>query len=161
MSDCRKIIGIDPGLASTGIGIIKGSSYKIISYGFGCIKTSKDINQQDRLYKIYNDVSNILKHEKPSIAIIEDVFSIPEYPKSGIVLGKVCGAISLACSASGIGILEIQVRLAKQILTGNGSCSKEQLEKAVRKRLNHFEKISPYHASDALALAIIGLTRGS
>ncbi|MCB9480488.1 MAG: crossover junction endodeoxyribonuclease RuvC [Desulfobacteraceae bacterium] len=161
MTDCRKIIGIDPGLASTGVGIINGCSGKITSYGFGCIKTSKEINQQDRLYKIYKDIFNILEQEKPSIVIIEDVFSIPEFPKSGIILGKVCGAISLACSCSGISMLEVQVRLAKQILTGNGNCSKQQLENAVRKRLNHYEKIKPYHASDALALAIIGLSRSS
>jgi crossover junction endodeoxyribonuclease RuvC len=160
MKAYRKIVGIDPGLASTGIGIVKGNSDKILSYGFGCIKTSKEMNQQSRLYKIHKEISQIIEKEKPSIVIIEDVFSIPEFPKSGIILGKVCGVVSLACSMAGIGILEIQVRLAKQILTGNGNCSKEQLEKSVRKRLNHFEKISPYHASDALALAIIGLSRG-
>ena len=124
-------------------------------------KTSSEMTHQSRLYKIHEEILKILEKEQPSIVVIEDVFSIPEYPKSGIILGKVCGAVSLACSKSGVGILEVQVRLAKQILTGNGSCSKEQLEKAVRKRLNHFEKISPYHASDALALAIIGLSRGS
>ncbi|MDY0131453.1 MAG: crossover junction endodeoxyribonuclease RuvC [Desulforegulaceae bacterium] len=161
MTDYRKIIGIDPGLASTGIGIVKGNKDKIVSYGFGCIETSSKLSQQLRLYKIYKEISDILEKEKPSIIIIEDVFSLPRFPKSGIILGKVCGVVSLASSIHGLGVLEIQVRLAKQILTGSGSCSKEQLEKAVRQRLEHFEKIKPYHASDALALAIIGLTRGN
>ncbi|MGM0417395.1 MAG: crossover junction endodeoxyribonuclease RuvC [Thermodesulfobacteriota bacterium] len=156
----KKIIGIDPGLASTGVGIVKGSSGKILSYGFGCIETSPDMCMQERIFKIFQEISDIIKNENPAGIVIEDIFSLPEYPKSGIILGKVSGAILCACSVNGVATAEIQVRLAKQILTGNGNAAKEQLEKAVRKNLNHKEKISPFHASDALALAIVGLTRG-
>ncbi|PID77809.1 MAG: crossover junction endodeoxyribonuclease [Deltaproteobacteria bacterium] len=160
MVNFSKIIGFDPGLASTGVGIVKGSSKKIISYGFGCITTSPEMIHQYRIYKIFKETEDIIKEEKPSLVMLEDVFSIPEYPKSGILLGKVSGAILSACANHGVDVVEVQVRLAKEILTGNGKASKEQLEKAVREYLCHGEKISPFHASDALALAIIGIRRG-
>lgn len=160
MSQVKKIIGIDPGLASTGVGIIRGLSGKIVSYGFGCIETSPKVSHQYRLHKIFNEISDILKVEKPDLVVIEDAFSIPKFPKSGIVLGKVIGSVMCACSIAGVDMAEIEVKLAKQILTGNGRASKDQLERAVRTQLGHNEKICPDHASDALALAIIGLTRG-
>lgn len=159
MSKVQKVIGLDPGLASTGVGIIKGSPEKIVSYGFGCIETSPSMPQQYRIHKIYTEITDLIEREEPSLIVIEDIFSLPKYPKSGIILGKVTGAIMAASANFGVDMVEVQVRLAKQILTGNGKATKEQLEKAVRSNLKHNEKIKPYHASDALALAMIGIVR--
>ena len=91
--------------------------------------------------------------------VLEDVYSLKRYPKSGILLGQVTGVIQLAGFLAAVPSTEVSVREAKQILTGNGSASKEQLEKAVRHRLNHKIRIKPVHASDAAGLAIIGLYR--
>jgi crossover junction endodeoxyribonuclease RuvC len=91
--------------------------------------------------------------------VLEDVFSLEKYPKSGIVLGKVCGVLLLAGTQSGVPLTEVPVRQAKQILTGNGKATKEQLERAVRRTLCAPSPIRPFHASDALGLALIGLFR--
>lgn len=91
--------------------------------------------------------------------VVEDVFSLERYPKSGILLGKVTGVILLAGAHAGVPVIEIPVRESKKILSGNGNAGKEQLEKAVRNHLGHGEQIRPFHASDALALALIGLFR--
>jgi crossover junction endodeoxyribonuclease RuvC len=91
--------------------------------------------------------------------VVEDVFSLNNYPTSGILLGKVSGVILLAGFQAGIPVAEVAVREAKKILTGNGRASKEQLEKAVRRQLNLKNPIRPFHASDALGLAMIGLFR--
>jgi crossover junction endodeoxyribonuclease RuvC len=91
--------------------------------------------------------------------IVEDVFSLEKYPRSGIVLGKVTGVILLAGALNNLPIQEIPVREAKQVLTGNGNASKAQLEKSVRSRLALTTPIKPDHASDALGLAIIGMMR--
>jgi crossover junction endodeoxyribonuclease RuvC len=91
--------------------------------------------------------------------VVEDVFSLNNYPTSGILLGKVSGVILLAGHQAGIPVMEIPVREAKKILTGNGKASKEQLEKAVRQKLNLEKPIRPFHASDAMGLALIGLYR--
>ncbi len=91
--------------------------------------------------------------------VVEDIFSLQKYPKSGITLGKVTGIILLAGYQVDVPVTEVPVREAKQVLTGNGNASKMQLERAVRHFLNLTTPIKPYHASDAIGLALIGLFR--
>jgi crossover junction endodeoxyribonuclease RuvC len=154
-----KIIGIDPGLSSTGIGIVKGKGLSVHTYAFGTIHTTKDLTLPDRLHQIFSKLSETLKNEMPDYMVVEDVFSLNNYPTSGILLGKVSGVILLAGHQAGVPVTEIPVREAKKILTGNGRASKEQLEKAVRQKLNLAKPIRPFHASDAMGLALIGLYR--
>ena len=91
--------------------------------------------------------------------VVEDVFSLQKYPKSGITLGKVTGVILLAGYQVNVPVTEIPVCEVKKILTGNGNAGKMQIEIAVRHFLNLTTPIRPYHASDALGLALIGLFR--
>ena len=154
-----KIIGIDPGLSATGIGIIKGHGSKIDGYSFGSISTSTNSALPKRLDKIFSKLVQILSQEQPDLMVIEDVYSLKKYPKSGIMLGQVTGIVLLAGFQSSVPSIEIPVREAKQILTGNGNANKAQLEKAVRHRLKHKEPIRPSHASDAIGMALIGLYR--
>ena len=154
-----KIIGIDPGLAATGIGIVGGMGIKVTSYSFSSIQTTKDLPLAKRLDRIFTQLINIMEIERPDLMVVEDVFSLEKYPTSGITLGKVTGIVLLAGSRSNVPITEMPVRLAKQVLTGNGNATKAQLEKSVRHHLNISKPIRPYHASDALALAMIGLFR--
>lgn len=153
------IAGVDPGLAATGLGLIRACGYKIEDYAFGCIKTSSKIDIASRLEIIYNRLSDFLESYKPDIVVIEDVFSVEAYPKSGIMLGNVIGVILLASRQKKISVVNIAAREAKKSLSGNGAANKQQLEQAVRSFLKHSERISPSHASDALALAIAGLNR--
>ena len=154
-----KILGIDPGLAATGIGIVDGERLTARQFAHGVIKTHQNDSLPHRLEFIYNRVEIIIKSERPDLIIIEDIFSLDRFPRSGIVLGKVSGVIILACQQAGIEVSEIPVREAKKVLTGNGGATKEQLEKAVRKALQHTSPIRPFHASDALGLALLGLFR--
>ena len=112
-----------------------------------------------RLNQIFSKLLILLKDEKPDLMVIEDIFSLQKYPKSGITLGKVTGVILLAGYQVDVPVTEVPVREAKQVLTGNGNASKMQLERAVRHFLNLTTPIKPYHASDALGLALIGLFR--
>ena len=154
-----KIIGIDPGLSATGIGIVEGHGSKIEGYSFGSINTSTNSTLPERLEKIFSKLALILTREQPDLMVVEDVYSLKKYPKSGIMLGQVTGVVLLAGFQASVSSIEIPVREAKQILTGNGNANKAQLEKAVRHRLNHKEPIRPSHASDAVGLALIGLYR--
>ena len=91
--------------------------------------------------------------------VVEDVFSVDKFPNAGIALGKVTGVILLAGCRMEVPVIEVPVRESKQVLTGNGNATKMQLEKAVRSLLNLATPIRPYHASDAMGLALIGLYR--
>ena len=114
-----------------------------------------------RLQHIYSEIYTIFSHEQPDLIVLEDIFSLKQYPKSGITLAKVSGVILLAASYFDIDIFEIPVREAKKVFTGNGKASKQQLEKSVRYLLGREEPIKSNHASDALALGLIGLFRGN
>jgi len=153
------IIGIDPGLAATGVGIVRGNGFRIEGYSFGSINTSQNNSLPNRLDRIFSKLLQILKDESPDLMVVEDVFSLARYPKSGISLGQVAGVVMLSGCRAGVSSVEIPVREAKQVLTGNGNAGKMQLEEAVRHRLNHKTPIRPYHASDAMGLALIGFYR--
>jgi crossover junction endodeoxyribonuclease RuvC len=154
-----KIIGIDPGLAATGIGIIEGRGLVVSGYAYGSVHTSARAEFADRLNHIYHRLTEWMTQEQPDLVIIEDAFSLKRYPKSGIALGKVIGVIMLAAVHINATIKEVSVREVKKILTGNGNANKGQLEAAIRHRLKVPEPIKPDHASDALGLALVGLYR--
>ncbi len=155
-----KVIGIDPGLANTGYGVVQGVGSRIQDYTFGTIRTSKAEAVPNRLDRIFSELFSILENEAPDLMVIEDIFSLGRYPKSSISLGKVCGVILLAGSRCGVPTVELPAREFKRILTGNGGATKAQTEKAVRHLLKRQKAISPSHASDALGLALVGLLRG-
>jgi crossover junction endodeoxyribonuclease RuvC len=146
-----KVIGIDPGLSSTGIGIVKGTDLKVKGFSFGSINTSKNLPLPGRLDKIFSNLLLLLKDERPDLMV--------KFPKAGITLGKVTGVVLLAGYQVDVPVTEVPVREAKQVLTGNGNANKMQLEKAVRCLLNLKDPIKPYHASDAMGLALLGLFR--
>jgi crossover junction endodeoxyribonuclease RuvC len=153
------VIGIDPGLSATGVGIVRGTGINVDGFSFGSIQTSKNLPLPSRLDQIFSNLVKVLKDETPDLMMVEDVFSIEKFPNAGITLGKVTGVVLLAGCRMEIPVVEISVRESKQVLTGNGNASKAQLEMAVRSLLNLAAPIRPYHASDAMGLALVGLFR--
>ena len=153
------VVGIDPGLAATGVAVVKGAGLCVSSFSYGAIKTSPGQKLQDRLNVIYSGLVSVIESEHPNLMVVEDVFSVEKFPQSGITLGKVTGVILLAGCRKNIPVMEVSVREAKQVLTGSGRAGKKQLEESIRRRLNHSMPIKPDHASDAMALAMIGLFR--
>ncbi|MDL1973769.1 MAG: crossover junction endodeoxyribonuclease RuvC [Deltaproteobacteria bacterium] len=154
-----KVIGIDPGLASTGVAVVYGNPNRISGYSFGTIRTSKERPIASRLHHIFNEIQKIIHKELPDIIVIEDIFSLQKYPDSGITLGKVCGVLILSGYLNDVPTVEIPAKVAKQVLTGNGNATKNQVEKAVRHLLDRPTPIRPSHSADALSFAIIGLYR--
>ncbi len=154
-----KIVGIDPGLSGTGIGIIQGDTSAIVHYAFGSIATDPKDSTPLRLNQIYSKTYDFLMEHSPDRVVIEDIYSLEKYPGSGIMLGKVTGVLLLAAHKAGLEVEEIPVREVKKIISGNGGANKHQMERAVRHLLDHDEPIRPFHASDALGLALTGYYR--
>lgn len=154
-----KVLGIDPGLADTGVGIVAGEKSEIHHYSFGTIHTTRDQSLPCRLNHIFSSITSLFESETPDIMVVEEVFSLKAYPASGITLGQVTGVILLAGYRADVDVVSVPVREAKQVVTGSGKAGKKQMAEAVRRLLNHAAPIRPDHASDALALAIMGLFR--
>ena len=154
-----KVVGIDPGLAGTGVGVIEGDRQKILEYSFGSIATDTKDPVNFRLNIIYSKILDFLCEQKPDYVVIEDIYSLDKYPGSGIMLGKVSGVILLATYKAGLNVEEIPVKQVKKIISGNGGADKHQMERSVRNLLKHEKPIRPFHASDALGLALTGYYR--
>ena len=154
-----KVVGIDPGLAGTGIAVIEGNNKEICGYSFGSITTDAKDSIPYRLHWIYSKTLEFLCKIQPEYVVIEDIYSLEKYPGSGIMLVKVSGVLLVAAYKAGLDVVEIPVREVKKIVSGNGSADKFQMERAVRNILKHEEPIRPFHASDALGLAITGYYR--
>ncbi|MFH2093516.1 MAG: crossover junction endodeoxyribonuclease RuvC [Pseudomonadota bacterium] len=154
-----KVVGIDPGLAGTGIGVIQGDSKEIVGYSFGSISTDPDDPIHLRLNIIYTKIFDFLCEQKPDHVVIEDIYSLEKYPGSGIMLGKVSGVLLLAAYKAGLNVEEIAVREVKKIVSGSGRADKHQMERTIRHLVGHKEPIRPFHASDALGLALTGYYR--
>ncbi|MFO7753940.1 MAG: crossover junction endodeoxyribonuclease RuvC [Desulfobacteraceae bacterium] len=154
-----RVVGIDPGLAGTGVGVVTGNGANVTGYAFGSIQTEKNQPVCRRLDTIYSKVTDFIIGQSPDLVIIEDIYSLEKYPGSGIMLGKVSGVLLLASYRSGAAVAEVAAKEAKKVVSASGNADKYQVERSVRHILHHGEKIRPFHASDALALALAGFFR--
>jgi len=148
------IMGIDPGLAKAGWGIIKAgddSSISILKYG--CISTSNTSSFSERLAVLYNKFIDIIKEYKPEEVAVEELF-FAKNSKTAIDVAQARGAIILAMNHSNIRVSEYTPLQIKQAVVGYGRAEKNQVQFMVRSLLKLKQIPKPDHASDALAAAI-------
>ncbi len=147
------IMGIDPGLASTGYGVVEKKDGKLSPLGFGGIETSPRQQLSSRLDKIYSEVRELIERYHPDLLVLEELFFNTNV-RSAMVVGQARGGIILAAAHAGIGVEEYTPLQVKQTLVGHGRADKRQVEYMVRTLLHIEGDIGSSHASDALALAI-------
>ncbi len=152
------ILGLDPGLASTGFGLIKATKNSPTLLKCGYIKTHQKDAVSVRLSQIYSDINAIIKEEFPDMMAIENVFSLVRYPKAGILLGCVLGVIYVIASNNNIRLMEVTPKEVKNSLIGYGNADKKQIKKMVQHIFN-VEQIKSFHAADALAIALTAFYR--
>ena len=147
-----RILGIDPGLGTTGYGIIEGRNFKVIEAGI--IKTQTNTPIQARLKKIFNGISEIIKEHKPDVLVLEKIYSHYKHPTTAILMGHARAAICLACGTNGVSLINYPSTKIKKTITGNGHASKQQVQRMVTNILKLKEAPEPVDVSDALAMAI-------
>ncbi|HBE44785.1 MAG TPA: crossover junction endodeoxyribonuclease [Deltaproteobacteria bacterium] len=152
------ILGIDPGLQSTGFGAIKGDKRRPALIRAGYIKTSPKAHISSRLFQIYSDTNTLIKETEPDLVAIENVFSLVRYPRAGILLGSVIGVIYLSVFQQNLSVIEITPKEVKNALVGYGNANKSQIRETIQKELNMPEG-SSFHAADALAVALTAFYR--
>ncbi|HRY60015.1 MAG TPA: crossover junction endodeoxyribonuclease RuvC [Patescibacteria group bacterium] len=148
-----KILGIDPGTATTGWGVIKFESGKFKVEGCGCIFTPAKQNQAIRLAHIYSELVKIIKKEKPDVVAIEKLFFINNI-KTAMTVGEARGVCLLVAEQSRVKIFEYTPLQVKQSLTGYGKAEKSQIQMMVKMILKLKEIPKPDDMADALAIAI-------
>ncbi|PIR53667.1 crossover junction endodeoxyribonuclease RuvC [Candidatus Peregrinibacteria bacterium CG10_big_fil_rev_8_21_14_0_10_42_8] len=155
-----KIIGIDPGLATIGIGLIEsGSSQSITPIEWLTIETKAGLPMADRLREIADDLTEYLKENQPELAVIEKLyFSVNE--KTALDVAQARGVILATVAATGIPIIEPTPPQLKSCITGDGQADKKQMQEMVKIIMNLEEIPQPDDAADALALAAFGAYQG-
>lgn len=152
------ILGIDPGLASTGFGAIRCDKVTPSIVKCGYIKTSAKEPVSNRLFQIYSDINQLIRSLNPDLIAIENIFSLVRYPKAGILLGGVLGIIYLSVSQNNVSMIEITPKEVKNSLTGYGGANKYQVREAI-KNLLKMTDVKSFHATDALAIALTAFYR--
>lgn len=152
------ILGIDPGTADTGYGVIIWEKNSV-SYGdYGSVRTRADLEMPKRLNNLYRDLAKIFEHNKPELVIIERLF-FNTNAKTAISVGQARGVIMLLAAQHNAAVVEYTALQAKLAITGYGRASKQEMQKKVGEILKIEKKITPDDAADGLAMALCHLSK--
>ncbi|HCU07466.1 MAG TPA: crossover junction endodeoxyribonuclease RuvC [Clostridiales bacterium] len=148
-----RIIGIDPGYAIMGYGIIDQNGNRFTPVTFGCVTTDKALPMPDRLKRLYEGLTEVIAVHQPEEASIEQLF-FNTNTTTAIQVGQARGVAILACANSGLSIFEYTPLQIKTSITGYGRAQKDQMQSMIKMLLNLTQIPKPDDAADALAAAL-------
>ena len=149
-----RILGIDPGLNTTGYGVLQAENRQLSVIEAGIIRGGSERDLAPRLQRLFEGVSDLVLALKPDVAAIEELYSHYDRPRTAILMGHARGVLFLAIGRAGIPIQSYSATQIKRILTGSGRAPKSQVQLAVARQLNLAETPEPPDVADALATAI-------
>ncbi len=153
------ILGIDPGTATTGFGVINDKAGKLDVLDWGLIETDKARPTEKRLQDIYRDTLVLLKKHKPDIFVFEKIF-FANNAKTAIAIGQAQGVMLLAACKQKTAVVSYAPGTIKKVISGSGKAKKKEMQKSVRKILGPKIKSKAHkkthfdNAADALAIAL-------
>jgi len=148
-----RIIGVDPGLAASGWGVVELSNGKPKYIAHGCIETSAEESGPVRLVHIYRSFLKVLRKYKPAEAAMEDLF-FGKNISSAMAVAEARGVLLMTLGSKGIPVQELAPNTIKKAVTGVTKADKKQIQEMVRVILDLKEIPKPDHAADALGAAI-------
>lgn len=151
-----RIIGVDPGTAITGWGVVEGDDDNLRMLGGGVINTAAGLPLPQRLQIIYRELTRLIEQWQPEAAAIEELF-FSKNAKTALAVGHGRGAAMLALANANLPITEYKPLEIKQAITGHGGADKLQMQHMVKLLLNLNDIPRPDDAADALAVAICHL----
>lgn len=148
------VLGIDPGLARMGYGVIEKTGNKALHVTHGCITTAReDTSPGARLNHLYGELKGLFLEHHPECAAVETLF-FSKNITSAMGVAEVRGIILLACEQEHIPVTEYTPNQVKQAITGSGRADKKQVQEMIR-RLLHLQEIPrPDDAADGLSIAL-------
>lgn len=147
------ILGLDPGTATTGYGVIRvlGNRFQMLEYGI--ISTPAKNPMEKRLEMIYDNLQELLQKWQPDQAAVEELF-FNQNITTAITVGQARGVLLLCCAQNNVPLAEYTPLQVKQALVGYGRADKKQIQQMVKMFLNLADIPKPDDAADALAIAI-------
>jgi crossover junction endodeoxyribonuclease RuvC len=156
MTTPRRILGIDPGLAITGYGVIEIASPQPTIREAGIVRTADD-HAEDmaaKVLSVYKGIVEIIDQFKPEAMAVEQLYAHYDHPRTAILMGHARGVIFLAAAQSGIPVISYASTQVKKIVTGNGRASKEQVQRTIQRELGLATLPEPPDVADAIAVAL-------
>jgi crossover junction endodeoxyribonuclease RuvC len=149
----KVILGIDPGLARMGYGVISQSGSQLKALEYGTMTSEAHTEAEQRLVVLFEKLQKVLKKVKPDEVAIEELF-FARNVKTAISVGQARGVALLACGLANVPVFEYKPMEVKQAVAGFGAADKEQIQKMVKLLLGLSEVPKPDDTADALAIAI-------
>lgn len=149
-----RILGIDPGLHTTGYGLINGEGLRVILIEAGFIRTNPKDNLPARLGHIHRAVNKIIRKFKPEVLVLEKLYAHWKHPTTAYILGYARGMVCLAAEENNLALFEYAATRIKKALVGNGHASKLQMQRMIQELLTLKTMPEPPDVSDAIALAV-------
>jgi len=152
----RRILGIDPGLAITGYGVLEFAQPRPIVCEAGIIRTADDdaTEMADKVLSVYNGLVEVIAQFKPEAMAVEQLYAHYDHPRTAILMGHARGVIFLAAAQQQIPVVSYASTHVKKIITGNGRASKEQVQRTIQSELGLANLPEPPDVADALAVAL-------
>ena len=154
------VLGIDPGLTTTGYGVIASSGSSDRAVAAGAIRTEPSQPVTSRLAELARDLREIVGEHQPSTAAIEQVF-VNNNRQTAMSVARASGVALLVLGEAGIEVAEYTPSAVKKALTGSGSADKEQVQRVIAMRLGLDAAPEPADAADALAVALCHVQHGA
>jgi crossover junction endodeoxyribonuclease RuvC len=148
-----KVIGIDPGTAACGYGIVQGSGNRLRALDHGWWQTSARERPEIRLRTIFDGVAGLIEQHSPDAVVLEESY-VGADARIALSVGQARGAILVACALAGVACAEYAPARVKSAVCGYGRADKAQVQRMVKAILAMQELPKPDHAADALAVAI-------
>jgi crossover junction endodeoxyribonuclease RuvC len=148
-----KVVGIDPGTAACGYGIVQGSGGRLRAVDHGWWRTEAHERPELRLKTIFDAVAALVAEHRPDAVVLEESF-VGADARTALSVGQARGAVLVACALAGVECTEYAPARVKQAVCGYGRADKAQVQRMVKAILGLPSPPKPNHAADALAVAI-------
>jgi len=152
------VLGIDPGIANTGYGVVAGTGSRLQAAEFGVIETSPSAPAEARLAEIHADVGELIRRHDVEAVAVEDLY-FGANVVSAMAVGQARGVVLLAAGQLGIPVRAYTPQQVKAAVCGSGRADKSQVGRMVARLLGMSSPPRPDHAADALAVAVCELNR--
>lgn len=147
-----RILGIDPGLTSTGYGIIDIEDRNFKAVEGGVVRTKYDQPMEERLFSIYSVIRDVIAEFKPDEVAVEELHA--RFAKTALLLGHARGVAVMAAGEAKLPVFDYQPTRAKNLVTGSGRADKEQMKQAIAIHLGTPDAAKNEHVADAFSIAI-------
>ncbi|MBI2856056.1 MAG: crossover junction endodeoxyribonuclease RuvC [Chloroflexi bacterium] len=148
-------MGVDPGLLTTGYGVIEALGSKLCLVEGGVVHGGdSSLPVEERLASLYSGIHEVLAVHNPQALALEELYSHYDHPTTAVLMGHARGAICLAAAHSGVPVFSYASTQVKSSLAGNGRATKAQMQRAIQARLGLSHLPEPHDVADALAIAV-------